>query len=258
MDIRLEGRSALVTGASQGIGRAIAARFAQSGANVALVARRAEELEEARAAIQTGAAGRVLGISADVSTAEGCEQAYAEAAHAFTDVDILVNNAGSSRRGEFETVDDATWQADLDLKLFGAIRMCRQALPAMRVRRWGRVINVLSIGAKAPQPTSAPTSVSRAAGLALTKVLAGEYAPHNVLVNALLVGKIRSNQWEKRAEARDMELEDFYTEMGGRLPMGRLGLPEEFAAAACFLASDAAGYIAGTAINVDGALSPIV
>lgn len=258
MDIRLDGRSALITGGSQGIGRGIAARFAASGANVAIVARRAEELEQTRAELQKGIPGRVVAIAADVSTAEGCERAYAEAADAFPHIDILVNNAGTSRRGDFETIDDATWQADLDLKLFGAIRLCRLALPTMKARRWGRVINVLAIGAKAPQPSSVPTSVSRAAGLALTKVLAGEYAPHNVLVNALLVGKIRSNQWEKRAEARNMDLEAYYAEMGAGFPMGRLGLPEEFAAAACFLASDAAGYISGTAINVDGAASPVV
>ncbi len=258
MDIRLDGRSALITGGSQGIGRAIAARFAASGANVAIVARRAEVLEETRAALQKGILGRVVAIAADVSTAEGCERAYAEAADAFPHIDILVNNAGTSRRGDFEMIDDATWQADLDLKLFGAIRLCRLALPTMKARRWGRVINVLAIGAKAPQPSSVPTSVSRAAGMALTKALAGEYAAHNVLVNALLVGKVRSNQWERRAEARNADLEDIYAELGRQLPMGRVGTAEEFAAAACFLASDAAGYISGTAINVDGAASPAV
>ena len=258
MDIRLDGRSALITGGSRGIGRAIAARFAASGANVAIVARGADALEEARAGLQKDVPGRVVAIAADVGTAEGCERAYAEAVDAFPQIDILVNNAGTQRRGEFETVDDTTWQADLDLKLFGAIRLCRLTLPTMKARRWGRVINVLSIGAKTPQSASVPTSVSRAAGMALTKALAAEYAPHNVLVNALLVGKIRSNQWEKKAEAANRDLESYYEEMGRQLPMGRVGTAEEFAAMACFLASDLAGYVSGTAINIDGAASPAV
>src|SRR5262249_10092263 len=149
---------------------------------------------------------------------------------------------------------------DIDLKLFAAIRLCRQAFPGMKSRRWGRIINVLNIGAKAPQGTSAPTSVTRAAGMALTKVLAGEGAPHNVLVNALLVGNIQSNQWVKRhaAEGKGRSLEDFYAEMGKRNPMGRVGTAQEFANLALFLASDAGSYVTGTAINVDGGMSPVV
>lgn len=258
MDIRLDGRSALITGASLGIGRAIGTRLAEAGANVALVARRADVLEEAQTTLQRTAKGRVIAICADVSTVAGCESAFAEAVEAFDTIDILVNNAGTSRRGAFESIDDATWQADLDLKLFAAIRLCRLALPVMKAQRWGRVINVLAIGAKAPQATSTPTSVSRAAGLALTKVLAGEYTPHNVLVNALLVGKIRSNQWEKRAVAGNRDIEELYADVGGQIPLGRVGLAEEFANAACFLASDAASYISGTAVNVDGGASPVV
>jgi NAD(P)-dependent dehydrogenase (short-subunit alcohol dehydrogenase family) len=130
----------------------------------------------------------------------------------------------------------------------------------MTAKRWGRIINVLNIGAKAPGAASAPTSVSRAAGMALTKVLAGEGAPHNVLVNALLVGVIESDQWVRRhaASASNVPLEDFIAELGRPVPLGRLGKAEEFANTACFLASDAAGYITGTAINVDGGRSPVV
>jgi 3-oxoacyl-[acyl-carrier protein] reductase len=114
----------------------------------------------------------------------------------------------------------------------------------MTERRWGRIINVLNIGAKAPRPGSAPTSVSRAAGMALTKVLAGEGAPHNVLVNALLVGLIASDQWVRRHRASDSDapLSDYLAKMGEDIPMGRIG----------------AGYITGTAINVDGGKSPVV
>lgn len=260
MEIALTGRSALITGGSLGLGRAIAEEFCASGANVAIVARRQDVLDEAANAIAARARGEVLTIAADVSTAAGCEQAFAAAEKAFGQVDILVNNAGSSARAAFEKITDADWQADLDLKLFGAIRLTRLAFPGMKARRFGRVLNTLNTGSKAPPAEGAPTAVSRAAGLALTKVLANEGAAHNVLVNALLVGKIRSDQWQRRhtASGNNESLEDYYREAGKVLPMGRVGEAEEFAAIACFLASDAGGYITGTAINVDGGLCPVV
>ena len=260
MEILLDGRNALITGGSQGLGRAMAKEFCQSGANVAIVARRQEVLDTAAADIKKTGRGKVLTIAADVSTAQGCEKAYAAAVDGLGQVDILVNNAGSSARGPFELVSDADWQADLDLKLFAAIRLYRLVLPGMKKRRFGRIINTLNTGAKAPQAEGAPTAVSRAAGMALTKILSKEGAAHNVLVNAMLVGKIRSNQWERRYEASgsNESLEAYYENDGKNLPMGRLGLAEEFAAMACFLASDAGGYISGAAINVDGALSPVV
>lgn len=260
MQLSLQGRNALITGGSLGIGRAIATRFVEAGGNVAIVARRAETLEEAKAAIAKAGDGKVVTIAADVSTADGCTKAYTDAVAGLGQVDILVNNAGSSQRGVFETITDELWQADLDLKLFGAIRLARQAFPAMKERKWGRIINILNTGAKAPPPTGAPTAVTRAAGLALTKVLAGEGAPHNVLVNGLLVGRIESDQWVKRhaAENKGRTIEAFYDEMGGIIPMGRVGTAEEFANVACFLASDAGTYVTGTAINIDGGLCPVV
>jgi NAD(P)-dependent dehydrogenase (short-subunit alcohol dehydrogenase family) len=258
MEIRLDGHVALVTGASLGIGRAIATRFAASGAAVAIVGRRADVLETARAAIASETGGTVFAVPADVADAADCARVFAAATAALGSIDILVNNAGTSRRKPFEEVTDALWQADLDLKLFGAIRLARLAIPAMRAKRWGRILNVLNIGAKAPTAGAAPTAVSRAAGLALTKVLAGELAPDNILVNALLVGRIRSEQWVQRAAADGRDLEAFYAAMGKTIPLGRVGRAEEFAALACFLASDAGGYVTGSAINVDGGASPVV
>jgi NAD(P)-dependent dehydrogenase (short-subunit alcohol dehydrogenase family) len=175
-------------------------------------------------------------------------------------VDILVNNAGTSATGAFESITDETWQADFELKLFAAVRLARLALPGMKERRWGRILNVLNTGAKAPPAGGAPTAVTRAAGMALTKVLAGECAPHNVLVNALCTGILVSEQWERRHQRTggDQPFEQFVAEMGRQVPLGRMGDPQEFANLACFLASDAASYITGCAINVDGGRSPVV
>jgi NAD(P)-dependent dehydrogenase (short-subunit alcohol dehydrogenase family) len=256
----MKDRNALVTGASQGIGRAIAQQFARAGANVALVARGKAGLDIARADIVVGNNVEVITVAADVATADGCRTAFEAAEKSLGQIDVLVNNAGTSQRGAFETLSDEVWQHDIDLKLFAAIRLCRLVMPGMKSRRWGRIISILNTGAKAPPPTGAPTAVTRAAGMALTKVLAGEGAPYNVLVNALLVGRIESNQWEKRhaAEGKGRSLQDFYAEMGKSIPMGRVGTAEEFANVALFLASDAGSYITGTAINVDGGLSPVV
>ncbi len=254
MQISLASRRALVTGGSKGLGFAIAGRFIESGAKVAIVARGTAAL--AKAAAATGA----VPIAADIATSEGCDRAYAEAERALGGIDILVNNAGTSARGPFMEVSDAAWQADLDLKLFAAIRLSRLAWRGMERRGWGRIINVLNIGAKAPPAGGAPTAVSRAAGLALTKVLAGEGAASNILVNALLVGIIESDQWVRRhaADGRGLSWEQWKSEQGKGVPLGRIGRAEEFADTACFLASDNAGYITGTAINVDGGRSPVV
>ncbi len=262
MQISMAGRTALITGGSEGMGRAMALKFAQAGASVAVAARRQGPLDEALAAIEAVAPGRGAAFSADVSRAEDCERLYRAATERFGAVDVLVNNAGTSQTGKFEEIDDATWQGDLDLKLFAAIRLSRLALPDMKARGWGRIVNVLNVGAKAPQAGSAPTAVSRAAGMALTKVLAGEGAPHGVLVNALLTGYIRSEQWTRRhaATAPERDFDEWLGEMASRLsvPVGRFGEAEEFANIACFLASDAGSYITGTAINVDGNRSPVV
>lgn len=260
MEISLAGRTAMITGASRGLGFAMGDRFARSGARVALVARRPDVLAEAKAHIEEGAPGRVVTITADVAKAEDCERAFQEAKAAFGQIDILVNNAGISRAMPFEEITDAIWQEDLDLKLFAAIRLCRLAMPPMKERRWGRIINVLNIGAKAPRAGGAPTAVSRAAGMALTKILSAEGAPHNVLVNAMLVGQIVSDQWVRRHQSQgaNVPFAEFVGKLGANIPLGRLGKPEEFAAMACLLVSDLGGFTTGTAINMDGGASPVV
>jgi 3-oxoacyl-[acyl-carrier protein] reductase len=258
MEISLSGRAAIVTGGSKGIGFAVASRFAASGADVAIVARTGESLKEAVAAIEKSSQARVIGIQADVSKAADIQRAYDEAMKAFGKVDIIVNNAGTSRAMPFDKLTDEILHDDLELKLFAAVRLIRLVVPQMKERRFGRIINVLNIGAKAARPNSMPTSLSRAAGMAMTKALSHELAPHNVLVNAMLVGLIRADQHVQSAKRTNMGLEEYYSAHAREIPIGRFGEAEEFANLACFLASDQAGYITGTAINVDGGRSPVV
>ena len=257
MDVSLAGRSAVITGGSKGIGLAIATRFAASGADVAIVARGCEALDGAVKTI--GANGRrVVGIQGDVARASDVKRAYDEAMKALGKIDIIVNNAGTSATGPFEKLTDEFLQQDLDQKLFAAIRLTRLVWPQMKERRWGRIINVLNIGAKAPRGGSAPTSITRAAGMALTKVLSHEGAPHNVLVNAMLVGFIEADQHVKAAKRAGVALEDYMAARAKDIPLGRIGRAEEFANMACFLVSDLGSYITGTAINIDGGRSPVV
>ncbi|MCW5730868.1 MAG: SDR family oxidoreductase [Alphaproteobacteria bacterium] len=261
MDCRMDGRTALITGASTGLGLAMALEFAAAGARVLMLARRADRLEQARAEV-AAAGGQAEAFPCDVASAADIARTWQQiSARQDARVDILVNNAGKATARPFEQVSDEEWQADLDLKLFAAIRLARLALPGMKARRFGRIVNVLNIHAKAPGPNTAPTSVARAAGLALTKVLAQEGAPHNVLVNALLVGFIESDQWARRhaASGSTQPYREFLDTMARerRVPLGRVGEAAEFARVATFLCSDAGSYVTGTAINVDGGLSPI-
>lgn len=258
MNESLTGRSAIITGGSKGLGLATALGFAARGANVCILARDQNALATAEKELAAAGPGLVSAVACDVSTAAGIQHGYDAAMLAFGRVDVIINNAGISATGSFESITDEIWQADLDLKLFAAIRLSRLVWPQMRERRWGRIINVLNIGAKAPAAGSAPTSVSRAAGMALMKVLSAEGAADNILVNALLIGRIESDQWRRRADETGKTVEAVLAELGSKIPLGRVGRPEEFAAVALFLASDAASYITGTAINVDGGMSPVV
>jgi NAD(P)-dependent dehydrogenase (short-subunit alcohol dehydrogenase family) len=258
MEISLSGRSAIVTGGSKGIGFAVATQFARSGADIAIVARGAEALGDAVEAIKAKTQVRVVGVQADVGVAADVQRGYGEAMKALGKIDILVNNAGTSRAAPFEQLTDEILQHDLEQKLFAAVRMIRLVVPQMKERRWGRIINVLNIGAKAPRGNSMPTSVSRAAGMALTKALSHELAPHNVLVNAMLVGLIEADQHVQRAKRTNVPLDEYYKNAQKEIPIGRIGKAEEFANLACFLVSDAGSYITGTATNVDGGRSPVV
>ena len=141
-----------------------------------------------------------------------------------------------------------------------AVRLTRLVWPHMQEQSWGRVINLLNVYAKVPDARTAPTSVTRAAGMALTKVLAAEGAPHNILVNAMLIGFIKSDQIQRQYDAahREESFEEFVARAGQRLPMGRMGEAHECANLALFLASNASSYITGCAINMDGGLSKVV
>ncbi|MGO4308020.1 SDR family NAD(P)-dependent oxidoreductase [Cupriavidus sp. RAF12] len=257
MDLGLGNKVAIITGGSQGIGKAAAERLAAEGAAVVIAARGMARLEEVAAEIRAQG-GRALPVQADVSRAEDCVKLVAAAVEAFGRVDILVNNAGTSATGDFESTPDEVWQADFDLKLFSAIRLSRMSIPHMRRQGGGRIINITNIGAKQPRAKSMPTTVTRAAGLAFTKALSKEFAPEQILVNTICIGLVRAGQHETKAARTGVDVEDLYVKLGKDIPLGRVGQAEEVANAITFLASDAASYITGTSINLDGGTSGVL
>ena len=262
MQIDLSGRTALVTGGSRGIGRAIAERLGRSGADVIIVARRPDIVDDTIAELTGVVGGRITGYPCDVADPAAIEGVFRIISEKTQGIDILVNNAGSSLRSPFLEMERSALNADLDLKLHAAVRFAQLVIPHMQQQRWGRIINIVSINAKAPAAASAPTTLSRAAGIALTKAMASEFAKDNILVNALCMGVIKSDQWvrEHRRFHPDLPFEDYLRLKAkqNNIPLGRLGEAEEVANLACFLASDAGSYITGTAINVDGGRSPVV
>lgn len=257
MELGLKGKVAVITGGTEGIGKATALKFAQEGAKVAISARRKDVLDKVAAEIgKTGA--EVLAVAADMSKSADIERFMQAVVERFGRIDILVNNAGTSARGKFLEVDDATWSSDLELKVFGAIRCTRLAVPHMKKQGGGRIINITISSAKQPGAESMPTSVSRAAGLAITKALSKEFAADNILVNTVCIGKIKSGQHERRYTRDGISAEEYYARMARDIPMKRVGEAAEAANAIVFFASDAASYITGSSLNLDGGISGVL
>jgi NAD(P)-dependent dehydrogenase (short-subunit alcohol dehydrogenase family) len=194
-----------------------------------------------------------------VARAEDIERFVRAAVQRWGRVDGIVHNAGRSAAGPLEANDDAVWDADLQLKLMGAVRLTRATLPSLRESR-GAVLFTLAMAAKAPGASSEPSSVSRAAGMALMKSLSKELGPEGIRVNAILIGLIESGQWVRAAAAAGLELPAFYERMAAdtAIPLSRVGRADEFGDLACYLLSARASYVTGTAINLDGGLSPAV
>jgi 3-oxoacyl-[acyl-carrier protein] reductase len=254
LELGLKDKIVIVTGGNDGLGRACVERFARSGARVATCARRKELLEQVADAARRETGADVLAMQADVTRPEQVEAFVAATLQRWGGVDVLVNNAGTSAAAAFEQVTDATWEQDIDLKLMAAVRFCRLVIPHMKRRGGGRIVNVTTVGGKAPAARSLPTSVTRAAGINLTKSLANEYAADGICVNTICLGVVKSGQWERRMTG---DRETFYREMAEkrRVPLGRFGEAHEFADLVAFLCSARAAYITGTAINFDGGLS---
>jgi len=258
MELELDGRAVLVTGGSDGLGRALCHRLVAEGARAAFCGRDPGRVEATRAALEKEG-GDVLGVVADVTNRADLSRFVDAALERFGRIDGLVNNAGRSAGKPLVDLTDEEFEADLDLKLLAAARLCRLTLSHLG-RQGGAIVNVLAIGAKTPGASSMPSSVSRAAGMALTKALSKEAGPSGVRVNAVLIGLMESGQWDRVAAANGTPVETLYENMAANsgIPLGRVGKAAEFGDLVAFLLSPRAGYVSGTAINLDGGLSATV
>ena len=257
MELGLKGKVAAVTGGTEGIGGATVRRLVAEGAKVAFCARR-KELIDVMVAELKKQGGDVLGVVADAAKEGDMERFIDEAAKHFGRLDIVVNNAGGSGQIAFDKVDDDFWNLDMEIKVMAQVRTTRAAVPHMKKVGGGRIINLNMVGAKQPGAAMFPTTVSRAAGLALAKGLSKELATDNILVNVVAVGKIKSKQQERGAARNKKTVEQHYADTGKTVPLKRMGESEEVANVIAFLASDAASYVTGSCINVDGGLSGVL
>lgn len=251
MKLGLQGKAVFVTAGSQGIGLAAARAFHAEGAQVAICARSESSLAEAEA-LMPGC----LALRADLTVADEVERACAAVLDRFGRVDVLVNNAGGPRAGAFDDLTDGDWDQAVNLTLMSAIRATRAVLPGMRANRWGRIINISSYGTKQPVPGLTLSNSVRMAVLGWAKTLSTQVAADNILVNTVCPGWTRTARLEKVLGHGDPEQASVAErEVAADIPLGRFAEAEEVANLVVFLASEAASYITGTSIAVDGGIT---
>src|SRR3954451_17821429 len=260
MDLGIEGRASVVTGASRGIGLATAKALSAEGARVLMVARSEESISEAVEAV----GGDAAGLPIDVTDPGAADAIVAECTQRFGQVDMLVNNAGTSRGRSLEELTDEEWDEQWALHVMASMRLMRAAIPAMVERGWGRVVNVGSSSGKRPSLSNPAYSVSKAAQLALSRVFADTYGAKGVLVNAVAPGPVETPLWmaegglaDQAAERGGVSREEALEAARGKIPIGRFGTEEEIAWVIAFLCSERASDVLGATWSVDGGAVPL-
>ena len=255
MDLGLKGRAAVVAGASKGLGLAVAKALGMEGAHVAICSRDARNIEKAADELRSEGI-EVFAVAADVSQPGEASGFVMRAMDNLGGIDILVTNAGGPPALTFEAIDDETWEQGFRLNLMSTIAMIRTALPAMKAKRWGRIINMTSIAVKQPIDGLIISNTIRSGVIGLAKSLSRELAPFNITVNNLLPGYFLTSRVEeladKIAKGKNVSPDDITLGWKKEIPLQRLGAPSEFGALAAFMASNQAAYITGTSIPIDG------
>ncbi len=256
MDLGLKGRTALVCGASQGLGYAIAEALAAEGVDLTICSRSEERITNARDAIAAATGAEVLAVAADLTEPADVERAVQFAREGLGRIDILVTNTGGPPSGPFEDHSARDWRHAIEQNFESVVNLARAVLPEMKERHWGRILNVTSITVKQPVEGLILSNAVRAGVTGFAKTLSNETASFGVTVNCLIPGYTRTERLVDLAEAISRRtggsVEDAYATWESEVPMGRLGEPEELGALAAFLASDKAAYITGQSVAVDG------
>ena len=259
MDLGLGGKTALVTGGSKGIGRAVAHGLAAEGARVMICSRDSKTLAQAAADIERATGRHVERIAGDLGRHDEVVRVAKEAAARLGRLDILVNNAGAIKGGDFLATPDEEWMNGWSLKLLGYIRMAREVLPHMQRQGGGRIVNVVGAAARNPAVTYMMGGTANAALINFTKALSDLAVKSNVLVTGVSPGPVKTERWdslmEQQAKAAGQDLATYVKERSQEFPLGRIALPEEVADVVCFLASERASYLTGITITVDGGIT---
>ena len=257
MDLGIKGRSAIVTGASRGIGRETARQFLEEGVRVTICGRNAETIEKACAELAGQTGGKVHAVAADMTKESDIAKLVESAKQKFGTVDILVNNAGQMYSGRFAVMTDSGLKEQFETKIFGFLRAIRLVYPIMKAQKWGRIVNMIGGAGKEPDPYMFGSGITNSGLLNITKSLSTEFGEDNVLVNAVCPGWVATNLWQRNAQGLAAELgaktEDEARRLAARKnSLNRFGKPEELANAIVFLCSERASYITGISLNLDG------
>ena len=256
MELQLKGKKALVTGGSQGIGKAIALALAREGVDVAICARTLAPLKKVADDIAQATGRKIVAIAADLTSAADAERFVKEAHKALGRIDILVNNAGSAPGGVIETLTEDDWAKALQLKFMGYVRCIRYVLPIMVKQGGGRVVNLIGNDGVKPSYWEIAPGAANAAGQNLTKSLAGQYGKHHISFVAVNPGPVRTERWDGLVKAMSRDMKISYEEADklapSSIPMGRIAEPDEVANLVTMLASPLMHYVTGTMIEIDG------
>ncbi|MBI3635675.1 MAG: SDR family oxidoreductase [Candidatus Rokubacteria bacterium] len=254
MDLGLKGKTAIVTAASKGMGKACAMGLAAEGARVAICARTEPDIRAAADEIRNKMGGEVLAMAADVTRYDQVKTLVAKTREAFGGVDILVANAGGPPRGKFSECTDEQWVGAYDTSLMSVVRLIREVLPSMQQKKWGRVITIQSSSVKQPIDGLLLSNAVRPGVAGMMKTLAGEYGRDNILFSTVCPGRILTDRLLGGAKQAGLSPQEYAVKVGADIPLGRVGTPEEFANVVVFLASERASYVTGVALQVDGGL----